>query len=238
MVSDDQVMHCGVFATLLDAAGIPLPEMNGQNRSRNVSASSFEIRWQASRSERSMIFELWGNIGLRKGDYKLWAGVGREFTPDDWSALVNKLKNSDLALFDLGKRPFRKQGSQGTASRGLRHPQAGTDRPLRLASTPSTLRRKLIRRLFAPKKKGSETTKHQATEHPGFLIIVVDDMGYGDLSKYEHSAMDAHTPNLDELASQGTLYTPSLCFGSCLQSVPGRMDHRSAPGRWDPKKWV
>ena len=23
--------------------------------------------------ERSMIFELWGNIGLRKGDYKLWA---------------------------------------------------------------------------------------------------------------------------------------------------------------------
>ena len=31
MASDDQVMHCDVFATLLDAAGIPLPEMNGQN---------------------------------------------------------------------------------------------------------------------------------------------------------------------------------------------------------------
>ena len=51
-----------------------------------------------------MIFELWGNIGLRKGDYKLWANVGREFTPD-WKALVNELRDSDLALFDLGKDP-------------------------------------------------------------------------------------------------------------------------------------
>ena len=49
-----------------------------------------------------MIFELWGNIGLRKGDYKLWADAGREFTPG-LPALVNKLKNSDLALFDLAK---------------------------------------------------------------------------------------------------------------------------------------
>ena len=23
-----------------------------------------------------MIFELWGNIGVRRGDYKLWASVG------------------------------------------------------------------------------------------------------------------------------------------------------------------
>jgi len=49
-----------------------------------------------------MIFELWGNIGLRKGDHKLWSQIGREHSPD-WPALVAELKNTDLALFDLGK---------------------------------------------------------------------------------------------------------------------------------------
>ena len=52
--------------------------------------------------ERSMIFELWGNIGLRKGDYKLWADVGRDYSPD-WDALAAKLEPTDLALFDLSK---------------------------------------------------------------------------------------------------------------------------------------
>jgi hypothetical protein len=54
--------------------------------------------------ERSMIFELWGNVGLRKGNYKLWADVGRDHSPD-WKALVTELKAADLALFDLGKDP-------------------------------------------------------------------------------------------------------------------------------------
>ena len=49
-----------------------------------------------------MIFELWGNIGLRKGDYKLWADVGREYSPD-WADLVSALKQTDLALFDLSE---------------------------------------------------------------------------------------------------------------------------------------
>ena len=49
-----------------------------------------------------MIFELWGNIGLRKGDYKLWSQVGRDYSPD-WKALVAELQNTDLALYDLRK---------------------------------------------------------------------------------------------------------------------------------------
>ena len=32
IISDDQVMHCDIYATLLDAAGIPVPKMNGKNR--------------------------------------------------------------------------------------------------------------------------------------------------------------------------------------------------------------
>jgi len=49
-----------------------------------------------------MIFELWGNIGLRKGNYKLWSQIGREHSPD-WDALVVELEHSNLALFDLSK---------------------------------------------------------------------------------------------------------------------------------------
>ena len=49
-----------------------------------------------------MIFELWGYIGLRKGDYKLWSQIGREHSPD-WDALIAELEHTDLALFDLSK---------------------------------------------------------------------------------------------------------------------------------------
>ena len=49
-----------------------------------------------------MIFELWGNIGLRRGDYKLWSQIGRELSPD-WNALIAELEQTDLALFDLSK---------------------------------------------------------------------------------------------------------------------------------------
>ena len=52
--------------------------------------------------ERTMIFELWGNIGLRKGKYKLWSDVGREYSPD-WPALTAELKHTNLALYDLSR---------------------------------------------------------------------------------------------------------------------------------------
>ena len=47
-----------------------------------------------------MIFELWGNIGVRRGDYKLWADVGRDYSPD-WDALAAEISQKDLELFDL-----------------------------------------------------------------------------------------------------------------------------------------
>jgi hypothetical protein len=103
MVSDEQVMHCDMFATLLDAATIPVPEMNGKNPVRGMSLMPHVL--SASKKtipERTMIFELWGNIGLRKGDYKLWSQIGREHSPD-WDALIAELEHTDLALFDLSK---------------------------------------------------------------------------------------------------------------------------------------
>lgn len=103
IISDDQVMHCDIYATLLDAAGIPVPKMNGKNPVRGTSLMPHMLSsGKKTISDRSMIFELWGNIGLRKGDYKLWADVGRDHSPD-WSALAAKLKDTNLSLFDLSK---------------------------------------------------------------------------------------------------------------------------------------
>ena len=47
-----------------------------------------------------MIFELWGNIGLRKGDYKLWSQIDRKFSPD-WNAVATELQDTHLELFNL-----------------------------------------------------------------------------------------------------------------------------------------
>jgi arylsulfatase A-like enzyme len=103
MVSDDQVMHCDIFATLLGAATIPVPEMNGKNPVRGMSLMPHMLSaGKETIPERTMIFELWGNIGLRKGDHKLWSDIGREYSPD-WAALVAELEHTDLALFDLSQ---------------------------------------------------------------------------------------------------------------------------------------
>jgi len=96
-------MHCDIYATLLDAAGIPVPKMNGKNPVRGTSLMPHMLSsGKKTIPDRSMIFELWGNIGLRKGDYKLWADVGRDHSPD-WPALAVKLKDTNLSLFDLSK---------------------------------------------------------------------------------------------------------------------------------------
>ena len=94
-------MHTDIFATLLDAAAIPVPKMNGKNPVRGMSLLPHMLSaGKETLPERTMIFELWGNIGLRKGDYKLWSQIGREHSPD-WDALIAELKHTDLALFDL-----------------------------------------------------------------------------------------------------------------------------------------
>jgi arylsulfatase A-like enzyme len=103
MVSDDQAMHTDIFATLLDAASIPVPRMNGKNPVRGMSLLPHMLSaGKEDLPERTMIFELWGNIGLRRGDYKLWSDIGRDYSPD-WAALVAELDDTDLALYDLGK---------------------------------------------------------------------------------------------------------------------------------------
>ena len=102
LISNDQVMHCDLFATFLDIATIPVPEMNGQNPVRGMSLIPHIL--SAGREnipQRTMIFELWGNIGVRRGNYKLWSQIGRN--SPDWTVQIAELERTHLELFDLSK---------------------------------------------------------------------------------------------------------------------------------------
>ncbi len=53
---------------------------------------------------------------------------------------------------------------------------------------------------------------------PNFLLILADDLGYGDLSCY--GAKDLHTPNIDRLAARGTRFT--RFYANCTVCSPTR----------------
>ncbi len=67
---------------------------------------------------------------------------------------------------------------------------------------------------------------------PNFLIIFIDDLGYGDLGCY--GGADARTPNIDRLAKEGTrftsFYAQSVCGPSRGALMTGRYPHRVGGG--------
>lgn len=70
----------------------------------------------------------------------------------------------------------------------------------------------------------------QAEEPPNFIIIFVDDMGYGDLGTYGHPTI--RTPYLDQMASEGQKWTQfyvgaSVCTPSRAALMTGRLPVRS-----------
>ena len=52
----------------------------------------------------------------------------------------------------------------------------------------------------------------RSNEHPNIVVIVTDDLGYGDLSCY--GATRIHTPNVDRLAAQGLRFTEAYAPAS------------------------
>ena len=70
------------------------------------------------------------------------------------------------------------------------------------------------------------------SDRPNFLIIFIDDLGYGDLSCYGNN--QAATPHIDKLASEGTRYTSfyaqTVCGPSRGALMTGRYPHRVGGG--------
>lgn len=51
-----------------------------------------------------------------------------------------------------------------------------------------------------------------ANEHPNVIVIMADDLGYGDVSCYGASSIQ--TPNIDRLAAEGLRFTSGYCSAS------------------------
>lgn len=56
------------------------------------------------------------------------------------------------------------------------------------------------------------------TAHPNFIVIVADDLGYGDLRCY--GAGDIHSPHLDRFAAEGVRFTS--CYAGHANCSPSR----------------
>ena len=75
----------------------------------------------------------------------------------------------------------------------------------------------------------------QTKEKPNILIILADDLGYGDLGCYGHPTI--RTPHLDKLAQEGTRFTQCyaaapVCSPSRAGILTGRIPTRSGIYTW------
>lgn len=61
------------------------------------------------------------------------------------------------------------------------------------------------------------TAEHEPVQ-PNIIFILADDLGYGDITPYGQQYIN--TPNLDSLASKGTVFTN--CYAGCTVSAPSR----------------
>lgn len=75
-----------------------------------------------------------------------------------------------------------------------------------------------------------ETSFSQTTNQPNFIIILADDLGYGDLGSYGHPTI--RTPNLDQMALEGMRFTQfyvaaNVCSPSRASLLTGRLPIRN-----------
>ncbi|MGA0846585.1 MAG: sulfatase family protein, partial [Luteolibacter sp.] len=76
----------------------------------------------------------------------------------------------------------------------------------------------------------------QANKHPHVLVILVDDMGYGDPGCFNPQSK-IRTPNIDRLASEGMKFTDAhapgpLCHASRYGLLTGRYPFRTDVSKW------
>ena len=54
-----------------------------------------------------------------------------------------------------------------------------------------------------------------AQDKPNIVVIMGDDIGWSNISAYHRGVMSGRTPNIDELAKQGMMFTAYYAEASC-----------------------
>jgi arylsulfatase A-like enzyme len=93
-----------------------------------------------------------------------------------------------------------------------------------------TNRRKFISSVFAAYLAADRELLAETSSHtPNFVLLLADDLGYGDLSCY--GSTEIHTPNLDRMAEEGAKLEEFYAFPTCTPSraalLTGRYPLRS-----------
>ena len=88
---------------------------------------------------------------------------------------------------------------------------------------------------------GVLSAKESKKDRPNFVVILCDDLGYGDLACYGHPHIK--TPHLDKLATQGMRLTSCyaaapVCSPSRAGMLTGRTPNRSGVYNWIPGNHV
>ena len=55
----------------------------------------------------------------------------------------------------------------------------------------------------------------QQPQKPNILVIMADDIGYSNISAYNRGMMGYHTPNIDRIANEGSIFTDYYGQQSC-----------------------
>ena len=83
---------------------------------------------------------------------------------------------------------------------------------------------------------GHDSTVHaQSTDRPNVVLIITDDVGYGDFGSY--GAPDVKTPNIDSLAKNGTRLTDFYAAPSCSTHLGSRLKYWTRR-RWRSSQWA
>jgi len=81
------------------------------------------------------------------------------------------------------------------------------------------------------------TAQSQSEQRPNIVVILCDDLGYGDLASYGHPYI--RTPNLDNMAKEGIRFTnfysaAPVCSPSRVGLLTGRSPNRAGVYDWIP----
>jgi arylsulfatase A-like enzyme len=111
-VSNANAVHFDLFATVLEAAGLAVPERNGRHA---VSGKSLVSHARSGGSvglpERYLFWDLYGKMAAVHGDWKIVGTIANHH--GKWEAARGEIERTEFELFDLGKDPWEKVNLAG-----------------------------------------------------------------------------------------------------------------------------